>query len=85
MEFIHECSEQTFNRFYANALAHNIAQSDPKIRRIFDQWKGTDTLDSPMENQDLKSILIEETHGCAKQRMKVRPVATLRFYSTIIV
>ena len=50
----HECSEQTFNRFYANALAHNIAQSDPKIRRVFDQWKDTDTLDSPMEkNQDL--------------------------------
>ena len=62
MEFPHECSEQTFNRFYANALAHNIAQSDPKIRRVFDQWKGTDTLDSPMEkNQDLKSVLIEET------------------------
>lgn len=62
MEFPHECSEQTFNRFYANALARFIANSDPKIRRVFDQWKNTPALDSPLEkNQDLKSVLIEET------------------------
>ncbi|HXT41191.1 MAG TPA: alpha-2-macroglobulin family protein, partial [Candidatus Angelobacter sp.] len=62
MEFPHECTEQTFNRFYANALARFIAGSDPKIRRVFDQWKGTPALDSPLEkNQDLKSVLIEET------------------------
>ncbi|MBM3891144.1 MAG: alpha-2-macroglobulin family protein, partial [Verrucomicrobia bacterium] len=62
MEFPHECTEQTFNRLYANALARFIANSDPKIRRVFDQWKGTPALDSPMEkNQDLKSVMIEET------------------------
>jgi hypothetical protein len=62
MEFPHECTEQTFNRFYANALARHIANSDPKIRRVFDQWKGTPALDSPLEkNQDLRSVLIEET------------------------
>ncbi|MEY4387337.1 MAG: hypothetical protein RLY20_2620 [Verrucomicrobiota bacterium] len=62
MEFPHECSEQTFNRFYANALARHIANSDPKIRRIFDQWKNTPALDSPLEkNQDLKAVMIEET------------------------
>lgn len=62
MEFPHECTEQTFNRLYANALARNIANSDPKIRRVFDQWKGTPALDSPLEkNQDLKSVMIEET------------------------
>jgi uncharacterized protein YfaS (alpha-2-macroglobulin family) len=62
MEFPHECTEQTFNRLYANALARHIANSDPKIRRVFDQWKGTPALDSPLEkNQDLKSVLIEET------------------------
>ena len=34
----------------------------PKIRRIFDQWKGTPALDSPLEkNQDLKSVVLEET------------------------
>jgi Bacterial Alpha-2-macroglobulin MG10 domain/Alpha-2-macroglobulin family/MG2 domain len=62
MEYPHECSEQVFNRLYANALARNIAQSDPKIRRIFDQWKNTPALESPLEkNQDLKAVLLEET------------------------
>ncbi|MFO0823748.1 MAG: alpha-2-macroglobulin family protein [Gemmataceae bacterium] len=62
MEFPHECTEQTFSRLYANSLARHIGNSDPKIRRIFDLWKGTDTLDSPLEkNQDLKSVMLEET------------------------
>ena len=62
MEYPHECSEQTFNRLYANALARHIAASDPKIRRIFDQWKNTPALDSPLEkNQDLKAVMLEET------------------------
>ena len=62
MEFQHECTEQTFNRLYANALARHIAGSDPKIRGIFDQWKGTPALDSPLEkNQDIKSVILEET------------------------
>ncbi len=62
MEYPHECTEQTFNRLYANALARHIAQSDPKIRKIFDQWKGTPALDSPLEkNQDVKSAMLEET------------------------
>jgi len=64
MEYPYECSEQVFNRLYANALARHIAQSDPKIRRVFDTWKtaGGDTLDSPLEkNQDLKAVLLEET------------------------
>ena len=62
MEYPYECSEQTFNRLYANALARHIANSDPKIRRVFDLWKGTPALDSPLEkNQDLKSVMLEET------------------------
>ncbi|MCU0857101.1 MAG: MG2 domain-containing protein [Pontiellaceae bacterium] len=62
MEYPYECSEQIFNRLYANALARHIAGSDPKIRRIFDLWKGTPALDSPLEkNQDLKMVMLEET------------------------
>ena len=62
MEYPYECTEQTFNRLYANVLARHIANSDPKIRRIFDQWKGTPALDSPLEkNQDLKAVMLEET------------------------
>jgi hypothetical protein len=62
MEYPYECSEQTFNRLYANALARSIANSDPKIRRVFDQWKNTPALESPLQkNQDLKAVMIEET------------------------
>jgi uncharacterized protein YfaS (alpha-2-macroglobulin family) len=62
MEFPYECSEQVFNRLYANALAQNIADSSPKIRRIFDLWKGTSALQSNLEkNQDLKSVLLQES------------------------
>ncbi|MFN7875234.1 MAG: alpha-2-macroglobulin family protein [Pirellula sp.] len=64
MEYQHECSEQTFNRMYSNLLARHIANSDPKIRRIFDAWKNIqpEALDSPLEkNQDLKGVMIEET------------------------
>jgi uncharacterized protein YfaS (alpha-2-macroglobulin family) len=62
MESQHECSEQIFNRLYANSLAAYIAGSDPKIRRIFDLWKATPALDSPLEkNEDLKGLALEET------------------------
>lgn len=62
IEFPYECNEQTFNRFYANSLARFIANSDPRIRRVFDLWKATPALDSPLEkNQDIKSVLLEES------------------------
>jgi uncharacterized protein YfaS (alpha-2-macroglobulin family) len=62
MEFPYECSEQVFNRAYANSLARHIANSDPKIRGVFDQWKNTPVLDSPLEkNQELKAVMLEET------------------------
>ncbi len=62
MEYPYQCSEQIFNRLYANTLASYIANADPKIRRIFDQWKATPALDSPLEkNEELKSVALEET------------------------
>jgi uncharacterized protein YfaS (alpha-2-macroglobulin family) len=64
MEFPHECSEQVFNRLYANALARQIANSDPKIRKIFDTWRETqpDALRSNLEkNEQLKSVALLET------------------------
>ncbi len=62
MEYPYECSEQVFNRYYANTLARHIAQSDPKIRRVFDLWKNTAAPESPLKkNQDLKSVMLEET------------------------
>ncbi|NNJ52833.1 MAG: hypothetical protein HKP17_06655 [Ignavibacteriaceae bacterium] len=64
MEYPYECSEQIFNRFYANSIATHIANSSPKIKKIFDTWKEVDkdALISNLEkNQELKYALLEET------------------------
>ena len=62
MEYSHQCSEQIFNRLYANSLARHIATSDPKIEEVFQQWRATKALDSPLsKNEDLKAVLNEET------------------------
>ena len=62
MEYPYECNEQTFSRYYANALASHIANSNPRIQEVFNQWKSQDALISNLEkNEDLKSILIQET------------------------
>ncbi|MBP2830969.1 alpha-2-macroglobulin [Aquimarina sp. U1-2] len=62
MEYPYECSEQTFSRFYANALASHIATSNPRIQEVFNQWKSTDALLSNLEkNPELKAMIIQET------------------------
>ncbi len=62
MEYPYECSEQTFSRYYANALAGHILNSNPRIKEVFDQWKSSDTVLSDLEkNPALKSIIIQET------------------------
>ncbi|MDC1504875.1 MG2 domain-containing protein [Winogradskyella sp.] len=62
MEYPYDCNEQTFSRYYANALAQHIVTSNPKNEAVFKQWKSSDALLSNLEkNQELKSILIEET------------------------
>lgn len=64
MEYPYECSEQTFTRFYANAIAFQIANSSPKIKSVFDSWKAKspDSFLSNLEkNQELKSVLLKET------------------------
>ncbi len=62
MEYPHQCTEQIFSRYYANSLATSVANSHPKIMRVFDQWKNTDALLSNLsKNQELKNVLLEET------------------------
>lgn len=62
MEYPYECNEQTFSRYYANALASHIANSNPRIQAVFNQWKSQDALIGNLEkNEELKSILIQET------------------------
>ncbi|WP_142783923.1 alpha-2-macroglobulin family protein [Changchengzhania lutea] len=62
MEYPYACNEQTFSRYYANALASHIANSNPRIQEVFKQWASQDALLSNLEkNPELKSILIQET------------------------
>ena len=62
MEYPYECSEQTFSRYYANALATKIVNDNPKIKAVFDAWENSDALLSNLEkNEELKSLLIAET------------------------
>ncbi|WPO79590.1 MG2 domain-containing protein [Flavobacterium sp. KACC 22761] len=62
MEYEHECAEQTFARFYANALASEIISSNPKIATIFETWRKNGKLHSKLEeNEELKSIILAET------------------------
>ena len=63
-EYPYECAEQTWNRYYANSLASMIANSSPRIKQIFEEWKTKDTsalLSNLQKNQELKSVLLEET------------------------
>ena len=62
MEYPHQCSEQTFNRLYANALGQKIVTSNPRIKTIFEQWRGTDAFMSPLEkNDELRNVTIAES------------------------
>ncbi|TDS19277.1 alpha-2-macroglobulin family protein [Maribacter caenipelagi] len=62
MEYPYDCNEQIFSRYYANTLASYIANSNPRIREVFDQWVNSDALLSNLEkNEELKSLLIQET------------------------
>lgn len=64
MEYPYECSEQVFNRYYANTLASYVANEIPGIRDMFTKWKTTDTaaLQSNLQkNEELKSVLLQET------------------------
>jgi TonB-dependent SusC/RagA subfamily outer membrane receptor len=62
MEYEHESAEQTFARFYANALASEIISSNPKIENLFETWRKNGKLNSKLEeNEELKAIILAET------------------------
>ncbi|MDX2247288.1 MAG: alpha-2-macroglobulin family protein [Bacteroidia bacterium] len=67
MEFPFDCTEQIFSRFYSNSLASHIASSSPNVRQVFEQWRtrtqGNESalLSNLEKNQELKSVLLEET------------------------
>jgi Bacterial Alpha-2-macroglobulin MG10 domain/Alpha-2-macroglobulin family/MG2 domain len=60
----YDCTDQLFNRYFANSLAQKIANSSPKIKSIFEKWRTSDTtalLSNLQKNEELKSVLLEET------------------------
>ncbi len=64
MEYPYECAEQTFSRYYANAIAAHVANSNPKIKAVFDTWKNESKeafLSNLEKNQELKTLFLEET------------------------
>jgi hypothetical protein len=62
MEEGDESTETLFTRLYANSLARHLATRDPRIAQVFEQWKGTKALESPLEkNADLMKTLLAET------------------------
>jgi hypothetical protein len=71
MEYPHECSEQVFNRVYANAFASHIVNQHPNIKMVFESWqaKSPDAFLSKLEkNQDLKNALLIETPWVMKAK-----------------
>ena len=64
MEYPHECNEQRFSRYYANALATHILKANPVIEEVFNRWQveSPDAFCSALEkNQELKQVVLEET------------------------
>ncbi|MHA4845551.1 alpha-2-macroglobulin family protein [Flavitalea antarctica] len=59
-----ESADETFNNFYAAALAAAIVNASPGIKDLFSKYKDTDTADllsNLDKNPELKSILLAET------------------------
>jgi hypothetical protein len=51
-----------FRRLYVNSLARHLVTRDPRIARVFEQWRGTDALESPLaKNTPLMTTLLAET------------------------
>lgn len=62
MEYPYDCTEQVFNRFYANYLGREVIEQHPRIKSVFQNWRNNQQLSSPLEdNEKLRGILLEET------------------------
>ncbi len=61
MEYEHECSEQTFARYYANALAEKVMQDNPQLKKVMEVWRKGDVKSTLELAPELKSIILSET------------------------
>ncbi len=57
-----ESTEGLFARLSANSLAAHLATADPRIGKVFEQWRAAGALDSALERSaELTRTLLEET------------------------
>ncbi len=81
MEYEHECAEQTFSRYYANAMAAHILNSSPKVKEVFDSWAANGSNKSKLEqNEELKSVILAHTpwlRDAQTEAQKQQRLATL--------
>lgn len=67
MEYPHECSEQTFSRLFGYMVGKHMVDAYPQTKEALRYWEqqhraGGNSLESPlMQNESLKSILLQET------------------------
>lgn len=62
MEKSDESVDALFYRLYANAYAKHLVIGDPRIEKIFEQWRSSKALDSPLKkNEVLVKTLLAET------------------------
>ncbi|MGA9239507.1 carboxypeptidase-like regulatory domain-containing protein, partial [Robiginitalea sp.] len=62
MDYPYECAEQTFARYYSNAIAESILESHPDIETVFRSWASDTITESPLEkNPELKSRIVSES------------------------
>ena len=62
MERSDESVDALFYRLYANAYAKHLVAGDPRIEKIFEQWRNANALKSPLEkNEVLVKTLLAET------------------------
>ncbi|NND34502.1 MAG: hypothetical protein HKN76_18090, partial [Saprospiraceae bacterium] len=61
IDFPYDCSEQVYNRLYANVLGRYLIQQNPEIKKVLKLWN-QETLSSPLTKNDfLKSATLTET------------------------
>lgn len=63
MQYPYDCAEQTFNKYYANAIGATIVKKYPAIQKVFEAWK-KDSIrvkTNLQKNEELKQILLQET------------------------
>ncbi len=78
-----ENADAVFASFYSNSLAAFIANSNPKIKTIFDSWKmlTPDALLSPLEkNPQLKTTSLQETPWVVEAKSETERKQKLGIY-----